>query len=96
MISYVQAVFLFHLTFWDALTAVGTVGAVVAALIIPKVSKKQENESTVKQAMSNIHNEVLINFDQLSYNSLNSRDFVLSTEQFDLLQKSTYLLNIEA
>lgn len=89
----------FPWNFWEVLTSVGTVGVIFMILLegvfsahneIAAINKKKKNR------INNLYNEFCINFDQLSYNSINIRDFKLITVQYDSLINNPKNINTDA
>lgn len=98
LIEIVDIIFFCNLLFpfWEAFVAFGTVGATFVALIHPIIDERNEMRMRKRMIKDSLINEIILNFDQMSYNSLTRHSFKLYLEQFLPMMRNAQLLNTEA
>lgn len=87
-------IFIPNIPFFEAVTALGTLSAVIVALSLPHIEKNIVNNSKKEQLINNIVNEILINQEILVNSTLHKREFLLNVHAYKSLVKDIGLMKV--
>lgn len=82
----------FPFNFWEAMTAIGTIGAVFVAIVNPILESKKKKKRIINRSKKSIRVEMLANIYLLYNNGLAARFFLLEVSQYKRISTQVYLI----
>lgn len=86
----------FTFPFLEILTVIGTIGSTIIALSLPFIIKFIENNERLNRLRGGLKSELLLNFDQISYYSINEREFKIDKKQYEEMSNNMHMVNPDA